>query len=96
MRLPAQLPQYGFDHEREFALRAELGTFFFFLGIYRVSQIHTAIGTLHQIVINIRAAIATFDFIFFGPRSGGEAGMRGLYQVSDLHQSLRQIRIPLF
>jgi len=72
MRLPAQLPHNGFNGERQLAPRFELGTFFF--RFIRLIQIHAAIGALHQVVVNVRSAIATFGFIVFGPRSGGEAG----------------------
>ena len=70
MRLPAQLPHQRLDRQRELALRAKLGTLLFRL--IGFIQIHSAIGTFHQIVINVRAAIAAFDFIIFG--WGSEAG----------------------
>jgi hypothetical protein len=70
MRLPAQLPHYGFDLQREFTFWSKLGTFF--LRLIWLIQIHPAIRALHQIMVNIRAAIATFDFIIFG--WGSEAG----------------------
>src|SRR5258706_8215454 len=70
MWLAAKLPHHGFDREREFALLSKLGTFLF--SLIRFNQIHPAIGTLHQIVINVCAAITTFDFIVSG--WWGEAG----------------------
>jgi hypothetical protein len=39
---------------------------FFWLGIYWVNQIYTAVGTLQQPVVNVGTAIATFGFIVFG------------------------------
>jgi len=38
----------------------------FFFGFTILNQIFTAIGTLQQVVINIRAAIAAFNFVIFG------------------------------
>jgi len=71
MRFPAQLPHHGFDGKRKFALRAELGTFLF-LPIYWVNQIHSTVGTTHQIMVNVCATIAAFGFIVSKWRS--EAG----------------------
>jgi hypothetical protein len=71
MWLPTYLPHYGLNRKREFALRAKLGTFLW-LGVYWVNQIYSTVGTLQQPLINVRTAIAAFDFIVFGWR--GEAG----------------------
>src|SRR5258706_1915573 len=70
MWLAAKLPHHGFNGKRKFTLRSKLGTFL--LSFIRLIQIYSAIGTLHQIVINVRATIATFDFII--RRGRGEAG----------------------
>ena len=73
MWFPAYLPHHGFDHKREFTLRSKLGTRL--IRLIRLIEIHPAIGTLQQVMINVRAAIATFDFIIFGWRgdTGGHA-----------------------
>ncbi len=65
MRLPAQLPPHGLSPQRKLTLRSKRWTFLW-LRINRVKQIHPAIGALHQIMINIRAAIAAFHFVIFG------------------------------
>src|SRR5258706_16282438 len=88
MRLAAKLPHQGFDGEREFALLSRLGTFLF--SLIRLNQIHAAIGTLHQIVINVCAAITTFDFIISGWRgeaSGHEriVSQTNSYEKQDRH-----------
>jgi hypothetical protein len=61
MRFPAYLPQNGFEGKREFALWAEFGTFL--LCIVRLIQIDPAVGATYQVMINVCAAIAAFDFI---------------------------------
>lgn len=59
-------PQEGFDHEREPALRA-WGRLLIQINMGKwINEIRAAIGALQQIVIDVRAAIAAFDFIVFG------------------------------
>lgn len=64
VRLSAQLAHERFHFERQLALRLERRALLFRL--IRFDQIHPTVGTLHQVMINVRAAIATFDFVIFG------------------------------
>lgn len=84
MWFPAQPPPHGLNPERDLAFRSKRWMCLF-LRIDRVNQIHAAIGTLQQAMINIRAAIAAFDFIIFG--WGSDTGGHRYTFLVKIHRS---------